>query len=168
MKKVMIVDDEFLVRLGIKSLLQWEDYGYEIAGEAENGQEALAKIEKIRPEIVLTDLMMSPGDGFMLIEHCRRNYPAMKFIVLSNYNDFENVRRAMKLGASDYVFKLTLKAQELVQILEEVSRDGEHGNDGKESGGYVRGSAQVRKRQKQGSGQGRYPEKPYGGQRRVL
>ena len=54
MKKVMIVDDEFLVRLGIKSLLQWEDYGYEIAGEAENGEEALVKIEKIRPQIVLT------------------------------------------------------------------------------------------------------------------
>ncbi len=151
MKKVMIVDDEFLVRLGIKSLLQWEDYGYEIAGEAENGQEALVKIEKIRPEIVLTDLMMSPGDGFMLIEHCRRNYPAMKFIVLSNYNDFENVRRAMKLGASDYVFKLTLKAQELVQILEEVSREGERGNAG-ETG---KKAADTRGSHKSGSGRNR-------------
>ena len=68
MKKVMIVDDEFLVRLGIKSLLHWEDYGYEIVGEAESGQEALEKIEKIHPQIILTDLRMSPGDGFLLIE----------------------------------------------------------------------------------------------------
>ena len=52
MKRVMIVDDEFLVRLGIKSLLPWEDYGYEIAGEAENGQEALEKIEIMRPHII--------------------------------------------------------------------------------------------------------------------
>ena len=47
MKKVMIVDDEFLVRLGIKSLLRWEEYGYEIAAEAENGEEAMEKIEQI-------------------------------------------------------------------------------------------------------------------------
>lgn len=124
MKKVMIVDDEFLVRLGIKSLLRWEDYGYEIVGEAGNGQEALEKIEKMHPHIILTDLKMSPGDGFLLIERCRQKYPEMKFVVLSNYNDFENVRRAMKLGASDYVFKLTLKAQELLQILDEVSGSG--------------------------------------------
>lgn len=123
-KKVMIVDDEFLVRLGIKSLLHWEDYGYEIAGEAESGQEALEKIEKLHPQIVLTDLMMSPGDGFMLIEQCLQKYPDMRFVVLSNYNDFENVRRAMKLGASDYVFKLTLKASELLQILDELNVDG--------------------------------------------
>lgn len=125
MKRVMIVDDEFLVRLGIKSLLPWEDYGYEIAGEAENGQEALEKIEKMRPHIILTDLIMSPGNGFMLIEQCRQKYPETKFVVLSNYNDFENVRRAMKLGADDYVFKLTLKDKELLQILDEVSRDDE-------------------------------------------
>lgn len=122
MKRVMVVDDEFLVRLGIKSLLPWEDYGYEIVGEAENGQEALEKIEKMRPHIILTDLLMSPGDGFMLIRECRQKYPETKFVVLSNYNDFENVRRAMKLGADDYVFKLTLKDQELLQILDEVSR----------------------------------------------
>ena len=109
MKKLMIVDDEFLVRLGIASLMTWENYGYTIAAEASNGKEALEKIEGDHPDIVLTDLMMSPGDGFELIETCLKKYPEMKFIVLSNYNDFDNVRKAMKLGASDYVFKLTCK-----------------------------------------------------------
>ena len=123
MKKVMIVDDEFLVRLGIKSLLRWEEYGYEIAAEAENGEEAMEKIERFHPQIVLTDLKMDPGDGFELIEKCLKKYPAVKFIVLSNYNDFENVRRAMKLGACDYVFKLTLKAEELLQTLNEAAGD---------------------------------------------
>ena len=119
----MIVDDEFLVRLGIASLMTWENYGYTIAAEASNGKEALEKIEGVHPDIVLTDLMMSPGDGFELIETCLKKYPEMKFIVLSNYNDFDNVRKAMKLGASDYVFKLTLKAEELLQILNEVSTE---------------------------------------------
>ena len=123
MKKLMIVDDEFLVRLGIASLMTWENYGYTIAAEASNGKEALEKIEGVHPDIVLTDLMMSPGDGFELIETCLKKYPEMKFIVLSNYNDFDNVRKAMKLGASDYVFKLTLKAEELLQILNEVSTE---------------------------------------------
>ena len=71
MKKLMIVDDEFLVRLGIASLMTWENYGYTIAAEASNGKEALEKIEGVPPDIVLTDLMMSPGDGFELIETCR-------------------------------------------------------------------------------------------------
>ena len=123
MKKLMIVDDEFLVRLGIASLMTWENYGYTIAAEASNGKEAMEKIEGVSPDIVLTDLMMSPGDGFELIETCLKKYPEMKFIVLSNYNDFDNVRKAMKLGASDYVFKLTLKAEELLQILNEVSAE---------------------------------------------
>ena len=122
MKRIMIVDDEVLIRVGIKSMLNWEDYGYTIAGDASNGLEALNKMEQCRPDIVLTDLMMSTMDGFELIERCSREYPNIKFIVLSNYNDFDNVKRAMKLGACDYVFKLTIAAKELLQILDEVSK----------------------------------------------
>ena len=121
MKKIMIVDDETLVRIGIKSLLVWENYGYTVAADAQNGEEAWEKIKEYRPHIVLTDLKMSSGDGFELMEKCRQTYPDIKFIVLSNYNDFENVRRAMKQGASDYIFKLTVKADELLKILDEVS-----------------------------------------------
>lgn len=121
MKKIMIVDDETLVRIGIKSLIVWEDYGYTVVADAQNGEEAWEKIRECRPNIVLTDLKMSPGDGFELMEKCRTAYPDIRFIVLSNYNDFENVRQAMKQGASDYIFKLTVKADELLKILEEVS-----------------------------------------------
>lgn len=109
MKKLMIVDDEMFVRLGIQSILNWEEHGYRIVCEASNGVDALEKIEKYRPNIVLTDLMMEKMDGFELIETCARQYPKVRFIVLSSYNDFENVRRAMKLGAEDYIFKLTAK-----------------------------------------------------------
>ena len=114
MKKVMIVDDEVLVRVGIKSMLMWEQYGYTIVCDASDGEEAWEKIENYKPDIVLTDLKMEPGDGFWLIKKCQKVYPNIRFIVLSNYNDFDNVRRAMKLGASDYIFKLTVKAEELL------------------------------------------------------
>ena len=99
MKKVMIVDDEVLVRIGIKSMTSWEQYGYTIVADASDGEEALKKIRQYEPHIILTDLKMQPMDGFDLIAKCAADYPRIRFIVLSNYNDFENVRKAMKLGA---------------------------------------------------------------------
>lgn len=121
MKKVMIVDDEVLVRIGIQSLVRWEDYGYQIVCDASDGKEAFEKIQQYHPDIVLTDLMMSPVDGFELISKSRERYPEIQFIVLSSYNDFENVRAAMKLGAFDYIFKLTVKPDELMKIVQEAS-----------------------------------------------
>ena len=116
MKKILIVDDEFIVRMGIKSILNWEEYGYTVVGEAEDGAQALKLIVASHPDIVLTDLMMENMDGFELMHECRKRWPQMKFIVLSSYNDFENVKRAMKLGASDYIFKMTAKPEELLKV----------------------------------------------------
>ncbi|WP_349674690.1 response regulator [Lacrimispora sp.] len=124
MKKVMIVDDEVLVRLGIQSLIRWENYGYQIVCDASDGEEALQKIRQYQPDIVLTDLKMSPVDGFELISECREKYPNIQFIVLSSYNDFDNVRTAMKIGAFDYVFKLTVKPEELLKIMNEATSHG--------------------------------------------
>ncbi|WP_313578153.1 response regulator transcription factor [Lacrimispora sp.] len=124
MKRVMIVDDEVLVRLGIQSLIKWENYGYQIVSDASDGEEALQKIRQYQPDIVLTDLKMSPVDGFELISECREKYPHIQFIVLSSYNDFDNVRSAMKIGAFDYVFKLTVKPEELLKIMDEATAAG--------------------------------------------
>lgn len=121
MKKVMIVDDEVLVRIGIKSMTSWEQYGYTIVADASDGEEALKKIRQYEPHIILTDLKMQPMDGFDLIAKCAADYPRVRFIVLSNYNDFENVRKAMKLGAYDYIFKLTIHVDELLKIMDEAS-----------------------------------------------
>ena len=125
MKKIMIVDDEMFVRIGIKSIVNWEEHGYRVVAEAANGYDALEKIEQYRPQIVLTDLMMDKMDGFELISRCRKTYPKIKFIVLSSYNDFDNVRRAMKLGAAEYIFKLTAKPEDMLAVLDEVSRDAD-------------------------------------------
>ena len=121
MKKLLIVDDEFIVRMGIKSIVNWEEYGYCIVGEAADGAAALALMESVRPDIVLTDLIMEPVDGFELIRQSRKRFPKTKFVVLSNYNDFENVKQAMKLGASDYIFKMTAQPEEILKILDEAS-----------------------------------------------
>lgn len=125
MIKVLIVDDELIVRIGLKSILEWEKYGYKVIGEAADGEEALELIKKQRPDIVMTDLVMSPKDGFWLIAECREKYPDIHLVVLSSYNDGENVKKAMKLGAEDYLFKLKVTQESVLELLNELSsKDG--------------------------------------------
>lgn len=128
MRKILIVDDEFIVRVGIKSFLDWEENGYTIVGEAADGGEALDMISQFHPDVVLTDLKMAGMDGFELISVSRKQFPKVKFVVLSSFDDVENVKRAMKLGAVDYIFKLTTKPQELLDILNSLSYE-EQEND---------------------------------------
>jgi len=118
MYKILIVDDEVLVRVGIKSMVNWEDKGYTIIGEACNGIEALSKIKEQEPHIIFVDLMMKKMNGFELITVVKKDYPNIKIIVLSCYNDFKNVKDAMRLGANDYIFKLTITSEELLTTLE--------------------------------------------------
>lgn len=120
MRKILIVDDEYLVRIGIRSFLNWEECGYTIVGEAADGQTALDKIAEYRPDVVLTDLKMDGMDGFELIRISKERWPETLFVVLSGYDDGPNVKRAMKLGASDYIFKLTSRPDELIKILDEL------------------------------------------------
>ncbi|MGL6221259.1 MAG: response regulator, partial [Lacrimispora sphenoides] len=146
MKRVMIVDDEVLVRLGIQSLIKWENYGYQIVCDASDGEEALQKIRQYQPDIVLTDLKMSPVDGFELISECREKYPHIQFIVLSSYNDFDNVRNAMKMGAFDYVFKLTVKPEELLKIMDEATSSGKGTDTVQETSALAERNLEVIKR----------------------
>ncbi|UUZ84997.1 response regulator [Paenibacillus sp. P26] len=93
MHKVMIVDDEALVRIGIKSCIEWEKYDLEFVGQAEDGLQALELIETTRPDIVLTDILMPHMDGLELIEQLSVRYPYIKVIVLSCHNEMDAVKR---------------------------------------------------------------------------
>ena len=77
MRKVLVVDDEFLVRVGIKSFLNWEENGYTIIGEAADGKQALEIMERELPDVVLTDLKMDGMDGFELIQVSRKRFPTV-------------------------------------------------------------------------------------------
>lgn len=129
MKKVLIVDDEILVRMGFRSILDWESCGFSVVGDAADGQEALNKIRQLQPDLVFTDLKMERMDGFELMKACAAEYPRIRFIVLSSYNDFDNVRKAMKCGAQDYVFKLDVKPEQLRKILSEIQWEDASGGE---------------------------------------
>lgn len=119
--KVMLADDELLVRLGIKSLIEWDEHGFSFIGDAPDGMKALELMERDVPDIVLTDIIMPRMDGLELIETAKQRYPDTLFIVLSSHNEFDYVRKAMRMGVEDYILKASLKPAELLQILTEAS-----------------------------------------------
>jgi two-component system response regulator YesN len=118
MLKVLIVDDDILSRANLKSLLDWGKHGFEICGEASNGQIAVNMIDKMIPDIVITDISMPVMDGIELIEYIERKYVEIKVIALSGYNDFDYVRQSMKKGAVDYILKHELDSKVLINALE--------------------------------------------------
>ncbi|MBD2845039.1 response regulator [Paenibacillus sp. IB182496] len=113
---VLIVDDEILVRLSLKTLIPWEAHGFRIAGEAQNGREALRLMESAPCQIVLTDIRMPELDGLSLIAEIRSRWPQTKCVILSNHNDFDYVQQALRLGAVDYVLKLAWVPEELLAM----------------------------------------------------
>ncbi|TCL58340.1 two-component system response regulator YesN [Hydrogenispora ethanolica] len=139
MVKVLIVDDELLVRVGLKSYIDWAKHGFELLEDARDGVEALERIAAEPPDILLTDIKMPRMDGLELIRRIRERNLAIRIIVLSCYEDFETVKEAMKLGAVDYIRKLSIKADEILAVLNAV-RD--QGLPGEESGRGPRPAAE--------------------------
>lgn len=121
MYKVMIVDDEMIVRNAVKTLIQWEGSRFEYAGAASNGRNALDLVRNTKADIVITDIKMPEMDGLELIKELMQSSFDGEILVLSNYNDFDLVREALKLGAYDYMLKLTLKTESFMQTLEEMA-----------------------------------------------
>ncbi len=114
MIKLLIVDDEPLVQIGIKSMTNWAQLGIEICGIASNGAEALQMIEKHYPEIVITDIKMPIMDGLELMQQCQRKYGRLPlFIVLTSYEEFHLAKEALSLHAVDYLVKLELSEESL-------------------------------------------------------
>lgn len=105
MYRLLIVDDEEEVRKGIIQKIDWGKYNFEIAGEAENGREALDIIEESVPDAVITDITMPMMDGLELAAIIRESYPTIKTIILTGFDDFKFAQQAIKYGVSDYILK---------------------------------------------------------------
>lgn len=119
--KIIIVDDEKHVRDAIKLLLDWNALGIDTVLEAADGATAAALIERERPQIVFTDMMMPNMDGISLLRWIRENAPASKTIVISGHDDFAYVRGALKYGGMDYLLK-PIDAEQLRDITEKALR----------------------------------------------
>lgn len=125
MYKLLIVDDEPLVQVGIKSMLNWADYEIEVIGTAVNGSAALKIIEEASPDIIITDIKMPVMDGLELIRQIRKkhgnDYP--DFIILTSYEDFHMVKEAIKYQVTDYLVKVELTSEALSNaVLRSIDR----------------------------------------------
>lgn len=119
--RIMIVDDEFIMRQGVRFMMRWEEEGYEIVGEASNGKEALDLIPKLVPHIILCDIAMPIMSGLDFLKVVSHEYPDIRIVVLSSYDNFEYVREALLNGAVDYVLKPTLNPDELLKIVSKTA-----------------------------------------------
>ena len=116
MYKVLLVDDEPFIVDGMKLVINWEELGLEIAGEAFNGDAALEFLEHNKVHIIITDIKMPGMNGIDLIKYSKSNYPGIKIIILSGYDDFEYVKQASKYGIENYLLK-PVNEEELISTL---------------------------------------------------
>ncbi len=121
MIKVLIADDEYIMRQGLKYIINWEDEGYEIVGEASNGQEAFALTQELCPHIVICDIVMPVLDGVDFSQLIHENYPNIQLIILSGYDKFEYVKNTLMNGAVDYILKPTLTPDGMRSTLKKAS-----------------------------------------------
>ena len=115
--KIIIIDDEFIMRQGIKYMLDWEKEGFQFIGEAKDGKEGLRLIEEVRPDIVLLDVVIPVLNGIEISTIIHEKYPEIQFIILSGHDDFEYVKATLLNGAVDYILKPTINPNELLQAL---------------------------------------------------
>lgn len=122
MLKVLIADDERIVRKTLRLIGNWDKYEMELVGEAQNGIEVLEMIERLTPDILLLDMKMPGLSGNQILEQLTEKNKQIYVIVISGYDDFEYARIALKYGAIDYLLKpinrmsLTRRWKEFIRI----------------------------------------------------
>ena len=103
--KVLLVDDEIMIREGFKQLFDWGSHDCQVVGEAADGMEALGKIDSLRPDIVIMDINIPIMNGLKVIQLSRVKHPNIAFVIVSGYDDFSYCQQALRLQITDYILK---------------------------------------------------------------
>lgn len=103
--RVLLVDDEIMIREGFKRLFDWDAHDCEVVGEAADGMEALAQIDNLHPNIVIIDINIPIINGLKVINLSRIKHPEIAFVIVSGYDDFSYCREALRLQITDYILK---------------------------------------------------------------
>ena len=120
MLKVFLVEDEFVVREGIKKNINWEANGYEFCGDASDGELAFPMIQKLKPDIVITDIRMPFMDGLELSRLIKKEMPWIEIIILTGHQEFEYAKEGIKLGVAQYLSK-PISGDDLLREVDEVA-----------------------------------------------
>jgi two-component system response regulator YesN len=120
MLKVLLVDDDIIIRTTLMSMIDWEQCGFMVAGEVNNGVECIQRMSTDRFDLIITDMNMPIMDGIALIESICKYYPEIEVIVISGHDNYDYVRTSLKKGAIDYILKQNLNKEILCEVLEIV------------------------------------------------
>ena len=123
MYRVVLADDEAIIRTSIAGLISWEEIGFELIGDAANGKGVLSIMEDYHVDVVLTDVKMPIMDGIGLIKELQKKTNPPTTIVFSAYNDFPIVRKAFKLGAVDYILKSDINKEMLTEVMLQIKKE---------------------------------------------
>ncbi|GKX32203.1 hypothetical protein SH1V18_46830 [Vallitalea longa] len=146
MYRVLIVDDEVLVRVGLKTTIDWENIGFTVVAEASNGEQGYEQYKKYKPDVIITDIRMPKKDGLWLVEQARKENPDVKILVLTCYDEFSYARKALKVGADDYILKSEVEDEELISIMNKIKNKIEAQNRKKDKHIKVRKNTNDMKR----------------------
>lgn len=122
MYKILVVDDEPIIRSGLINVLSRADNGFVVAGEAASGMQAMDLLPELAPDVIITDICMPTVNGLELIETAKSINPDLKVLIISGYDDFEYAQKALRLGVEDYILK-PVQAGQLIDILTRVKKE---------------------------------------------
>lgn len=132
MYKVLIVDDEEFIRNGLSCIMDWEEEGFEVCGDAANGETALQMIRQLQPDLVLMDIRMPKITGLEVVKHCYEQEIPCKFIIISGFSDFKYAQEAIRYGVENYLTKpidedeLLVAVRQVKAVLDEKYRKMYH------------------------------------------
>lgn len=131
MLKVFLVDDESIIREGLRDNIPWQQFGYEFIGEASDGEMALPMIRKLKPDVLITDIKMPFMDGLALSRMISQEFPNIRIVIISGYDEFEYARQAIRVGVEQYLLKPITKSslqKVLLEIKEKIEAEQEQKN----------------------------------------
>ncbi|SCH53211.1 Uncharacterized response regulatory protein SA0215 [uncultured Ruminococcus sp.] len=131
MLKIFLAEDEVVVRETIKRMIPWEELGFELVGEAADGEMALPLLIRQHPDLLITDIKMPFMDGLTLARLAKKEIPGLKVVILSGYDDFNYAKQAIGIGVEDYLLKPITK-NALIERLSEIRSRYEHEKTQKE------------------------------------
>ena len=131
MLKIFLAEDEVIVRETIKRMIPWEELGFELVGEAADGEMALPLLIRQKPDLLITDIKMPFMDGLTLAKLAKKELPELKIVILSGYDDFNYAKQAISIGVEDYLLKPITK-NALIERISELRSRYEHEKTQKE------------------------------------
>lgn len=120
MIKTMLVEDERVLLEDLLTIINWQGEGFAIVATANNGKQGLRKYEQHLPELIITDIRMPVMDGLSMMKSIRRANPAVQFLILSAYSEFDYAKEALRMGAEDYILKTEISESYLKEKLNQI------------------------------------------------